>query len=490
MIDSDIIDVDLIADQRFAYPTPLATRDAEMVRHVFPMVLVSIATSVAAQTTNRPLPPIDPTKDLVVVNVADFATVPDIGGEAARMMLLVDEPGTHRLFVNDMRGPLYTVSYDGKSVALYIDINDSTWGVNVQSGGRERGFQSFAFHPQFAQQGTPGYGKFYTWTDSKNNQVTPDFRPAGGTNTHHTVLYEWTAKNAAAAKYDGGPPREMMRFEQPFSNHNGGLAAFNPFDKPGSPGYGLLYIGIADGGSGGDPFNAAQHLSSGFGKLFRIDPLGRNSANGRYGIPASNPFAKSGEGALPEIYAYGMRNPQRFGWDPANGNLYLADIGQNIVEKISLVPIGGNLGWKVWEGSFGYGARGVDTTKPRGDSKVTFPVVEFMHGDPTVQSRAAVTGVHVFRGTAVPALRNKVVFGDNPSGEIFYFDADKIPHGGSGDIHRVMLRSGGGEPRTLLQLVKERKSATSRVDLRFGTGPDGKVFLLNKADGTIRVLTP
>src|SRR5262245_29347348 len=103
-----------------------------MVRHVLPIALVSIGASLSAQTTNRPLAPIDPTKDVIVVNVADFASLPDIAGEAARMMLLVDEPGTHRLFVNDMRGPLYSVSYDGKSVALYVDINDSTWGVNVQ----------------------------------------------------------------------------------------------------------------------------------------------------------------------------------------------------------------------------------------------------------------------------------------------------------------------------------------------------------------------
>jgi hypothetical protein len=139
------------------------------------------------------------------------------------MMLLVNEPGTKRLFVNDMRGPLYAVSYDGKTVTPYVDINASNWGVNVQSQGRERGFQSFAFHPQFNQPGTRGYGKFYTYTDSSNMQPKPDFVPAGGMNTHDTVLFEWTAKNPAAATYDGGPPREIVRFRQPFANHNAGL---------------------------------------------------------------------------------------------------------------------------------------------------------------------------------------------------------------------------------------------------------------------------
>jgi len=463
------------------------------------LLFVAVALAAAplvAQTTTRTLPPIDSVASVITVNVADFASIPDMDGQAARMMLLVDEPGTRRLFVNDMRGPLYSVSYDGRAVVRYLDINDSTWGVNVQSQGRERGFQSFAFHPQFAQAGTPGYGRFYTWTDSRNNQVAADFKPGGGSNTHHMVLYEWTARNAAAATYDGGPPREVLRFEHPFANHNGGLAAFNPLARPGSPDYGLLYLGSADGGSGGDPLNNAQNLSSAFGKLLRINPLERNSANGKYGVPASNPFAGGNTpNALGEIYAYGLRNPQRFAWDPANGNMFLADIGQNVVEKVTLVTAGANLGWNVWEGSFKYGRSGVDTSNSRGDPKIIYPLVEFAHGDPSVQSRSAVTGVHVFRTATIPALRNKVLFGDNPSGALFYFDADNLPKGGSKDIRRVLLRPAGGQPTKLLDLIRQQnakqgKNAASRADLRFGAAGDGRVFLLNKADGTIRVLMP
>src|SRR5690606_5628378 len=117
----------------------------------------------------------------------------------------------------------------------------------------------------------------------------PDFRPKGGDNTHDTVLLEWTAQNPANPTYDGGPPREILRLEQPFGNHNAGHLSFNPTAEPGDPDYGLLYIGVADGGSGGDPLDMAQDLSSAFGKVFRIDPLGSNSANGKYGIPADNP---------------------------------------------------------------------------------------------------------------------------------------------------------------------------------------------------------
>lgn len=461
------------------------------------LAVCTVATaSLVAQPTTRPLPPIDSVTGALVVNVSDFASLPDIGGVAARMMLLVDEPGSKRLFANDMRGPIYNVSYDGKSVTQYIDTNDSTWGQVVQSQGRERGVQSFAFHPQFAQAGTPGYGKFYTWADLRNNQAPVDFKPKGGSNTHHSALLEWTAKNAAAATYDGGPPRELFRLEQPYANHNGGMAAFNPLARPGSADFGLLYIGNGDGGSGGDPQNAAQDLSNAFGKILRIDPNGRNSANGKYGIPAANPFVLAPkQGALSEIYAYGVRNPQRFAWDPANGTMYMADIGQNIVEEVSPVTAGANLGWNIWEGSYRYAGRdGVDATNPRGDAAMTFPIVEYAHGDPLLQRQAAVTGLHVFRSNVVPALRNKVLFGDNPQGELFYFDADRLPAGGVTGMHRVLLQTAGAEPKPLLQLIREKnalqaKQPASRADLRFGAAADGRLFLLNKTDGTIRVLT-
>lgn len=458
------------------------------------LALSCAALPLAAQPTTRPLPPIDTVTGAIVVNVADFATIPDMAGIAARMMLLIDEPGTRRLFVNDMRGPIYSVSYDGRTVTPYIDINDTTWGVQVQSTGRERGMQSFAFHPQFGQSGTPGYGKFYTWTDVRTNDREPDFRPGGGTNTHHTVLHEWTARTATAATYDGGAPREVMRLEQPFANHNGGMAAFNPLARAGSEDVGLLYLGVADGGSGGDPLNVSQNLTSIFGKILRIDPLGR-SVNNKYSVPATNPFASGRRGdARAEIYAYGLRNPQRFGWDPANGTMYMADIGQNVIEKVSRVTAGANLGWNVWEASFRYSGRdGVNTADPRGDASVTYPAVEYQHDDPLFQRQVAVTGVNVIRGAAIPALRNTVLFGDNPSGEIFYFDADNPPNGGVQGMHRIRLRMAGGQPTKLLQLIRERngqqaKPAATRADLRLGLSADGRTFLLNKADGTIRVL--
>jgi hypothetical protein len=452
-----------------------------------------VSSCALAQSGNDPFPqPIAATEGVVRVNVTDFASIPDAGGEPARMMLLVDEPGTRRLFVNDMRGPLYSVSYDGKTVRPYLDVNAAAWNVRVQSMGNERGFQSFAFHPQFGQAGARGHGKFYTYTDTSNMMPAADFTPSGGNDTHDTVLLEWTAKNPAAPAYDGGAPRELFRLRQPFANHNAGHLAFRP-GAPGSPEFGLLYIGVADGGSGGDPLRHAQNLGSAFGKIFRIDPLGTSSANGKYGIPASNPFVSDNDPrTLAEIYAYGVRNPQRFGWDSRNGSLFLADIGQGTVEEISPVTPGANLGWNDWEGSFRFvGRTEVALANARGDGKVTYPVVEYGQNDPLLQGSSAVTGVVVYRSDAIPQLANRLVFGDNPSGEVFHVSADMLPRGGQDAIRRVLFTPAG---KTLLQLINEKnaaqgRGAASRADLRFGTGPEGQVFLLNKRDGTVRLLT-
>src|SRR5688572_30217522 len=134
----------------------------------------------SAQSTNDPFPqPIAATQDVVRVNFTEYAQLPMENG-APRMMLLIGEPGGRRLFVNDMRGPLYSLADNGKTVTLYLDINDPKWGVSVQSANSERGFQSFAFHPEFNRAGNPGFGKFYTYTDTTNMMPAPDFTPTGG----------------------------------------------------------------------------------------------------------------------------------------------------------------------------------------------------------------------------------------------------------------------------------------------------------------------
>ena len=456
-----------------------------------------LVASARAQTSNDPFPLHIPDADgVITVNFVEFASLPDVEGQAARMMLLVDEPGTGRLFVNDMHGLLYAVSYDGRTVAPYLDLSAADWELGLETSNFELGLQSFAFHPQFNQPGAPGFGRFYTYADTLNTAPAPDFVPGGSNAAQDTVLLEWTARSPEAATYDGGQPRELIRIEQPFGNHNGGQLAFNPLASPGDTEFGLLYIGSADGGRGGDPLDLAQNLNSVFGKILRIDPFGADSANGQYGIPTDNPFATDGAAnILAEIYAFGLRNPQRFGWDPATGDMFVADIGQNIIEEISRVTNGANLGWNDWEGSFKFiSPREVSLVDPRGEPGLTYPVVEYAQLDPLLQPRSAATGVVVYRQNAIPLLENLLLFGDNPSGEIFYVHADRLPNGGQDAIRRILLND-GGESKTLLQLIHEKnrehgRAPADRAELRFGTGPDGQTFLLNKRDGIIRLLVP
>ena len=459
-------------------------------------VMLAVSATAAGQTSNDPFPdPIPTTDGVIAVGVVEFAALPFVDGQPPRMMRLVDEPGTRRLFVNDMWGLVYTVSYDGRTVTQYLDVRESRWGLDVEASRRERGFQSFTVHPQFGMPGTPGFGKLYTYTDTSNTRPPADFVPHGGSDAQDTILLEWTA-DPNGAVYDGGSPRELLRVEQPFRNHNGGHIAFNPLAGPGDPDFGLLYIGSADGGSGGDPLDVAQNLGSILGKVLRIDPLGSNSANGQYGIPADNPFAGDGDpGTLEEIYAYGVRNPQRFAWDARNGNLFLADIGQNIVEEISLVPRGGNLGWNDWEGSFRWiSRRAVSLVEPRGEAGLSYPVVEYGQLDPLLQPSSMATGLVVYRDDAVPQLENLVLFGDGPSGEVFYFSADDLPEGGQDAMRRVLFDH-GGETKTFLQMIREKnvsqgRDPVTRADVRLDIGPGGELFLLNKHDGVIRRLVP
>ncbi len=450
-----------------------------------------------AGQTNDPFPaPIPATDGAITVSVREFASLPDIEGGAARAMTLVEEPGGRRLWVSDMRGVLYVMSTDGGGVTPYLDLRDPKWRLAVQSQGRERGLQSFALHPQFAQRGTPGYGKFYTYADVADQAPLADFTTPNANSTHDTVLLEWTARSATAATYDGGAPRELIRLRQPFANHNGGALAFNPLARARSADFGLLYIGIGDGGSGGDPMNLAQNLGSAFGKIFRIDPLGKDGPDGKYGVPASNPFVTT-SGARPEIFAYGMRNSQRVAWDTKSGKMYLSDIGQNTVEEVNPLSAGANLGWNVWEGSYRFmGRQGVSTEAPRSDPRMTYPVVEWDQIDPVLldNGSSASVGLVIYRSKLVPQLTNRMVFSDMPSGEVFHVSADKLPNGGQAAIRRVLFTTGTGTvPRSMVEIIQEKnvaqgKPAATRADLRFDMTAAGRIFMLNKADGTIRVV--
>ena len=460
-------------------------------RSLAPLLLAPVVSF--AQTTNpypNPIP-----RSTFTVNVSAFADIPNSGSnQPARVNQLAAAPnGT--IFAMDQRGPMYSITGNGQTVTKFFDLND--YGVSLISSS-EQGFQSFAFHPDYNTSGRPGFGKFYTAFSTGNTTPTPDFT-APGSDSHDEVIYEWTTSNPLAATFTPANPaapfRQVIRMEHPFGNHNTGLLAFNPNATAGSADYGKLYIAVGDGGSGGDPLDLAQNRADPYGSILRIDPLGTDAANGRYGIPLDNPFRPAGADnadSTGETYAFGLRNPQRFSWDRGgNQTMFIADIGQNAVEEINAGVSGANYGWRRREGSFVYNTS--DSTvgaNSRGDAATTgftYPIAEYDHSE-----GSAVTAGFVVRRGIVPQLEGKFLFSDFPSGRVFFIDADTLPNGGQSPLTELRLRLNGVE-MTFLQMVNQERAtqglgAVGRTDLRFGTDQGGNIYLFNKHDGTIRLL--
>ncbi len=432
------------------------------------------------------------------IGIRDVARLPNPDASVLPRMSVATRDSLGRLFVNDQRGPLYSVETMNGTVTEYIDIRTYA-GVDLLNQSGEQGFQGFAFHPDFHVPNAPGFGRFYTMHSTSNVTPPPDFSPDATTpaTTSHEVLLEWRTNEPSAAKFVPADPaqpyRELIRFDDRFPNHNGGLVAFNPI---GGSDRNHLYLMMGDGGGGNDPFNAGQDTATPYGKLLRIDPLGTNSVNGRYGIVADNVFASDGnQQTLGEIYSYGLRNPQRFGWDTKDGRLYIADIGQDTREEINLGVNGGNFGWDLREGS----------EFPPGE--FLNPVAEWEHSvelaahpSPLPPGWAlnsdAVTMAEVLRGGDLSELDGVLMAGDNPKGLFYLLDVDTDPldGGGEGWSELIPIEESTGIPKRLITMINEERamlglSATNRADLRFSVNTPGEVFVLNKQDGVLRMLT-
>lgn len=470
-------------------------------------VLLSICVVICASTASAqdrfptPIPTGNPP-----VQIESFATIPDSSTNLPpRLNLLTPDPNG-RLFVNDQRGPMYTIDPTGNNVTEYLDLRDfATLDIRSTS---EAGFQSFAFHPDFFNQGADGFGRFYTIHSSNNTSRTPDFNPGGGT-SFHTLLLEWHTDTPAAPVFTpadiNAPFREILRFKQPFGNHNAGLIAFNPTVGPNDTDYGNLYVALGDGGSGGDPQDNGQDASNPYGAILRIDPREQPSGpifiteeadtepvNEQYRIVSDNALDSDGNAnTISEIYAYGLRNPQRYGWDSATGHMYIADIGQDAIEEINLGANGANYGWDDREGSFPF-----DSNNTTG---LTDPVAEYDHTNPvsdlpTSIGNRAVTVGEVARGTGIPGLDGKLMLGDFPTGLIFTLNVDTDPlNGGQDGLRELQLLDNNLQPVHLLDLINETRAARNlstqtRADLRFGINTPGEVFILNKRDGVVRRL--
>jgi glucose/arabinose dehydrogenase len=375
----------------------------------------------------------------------ELTTIAD--GMASPVALDAPDDGSGRLFIADQDGRAWVVTATGRLPTPLLDIRNR---LVLLGGYDERGLLGLALHPNFAQNPL-----LYTYS-SEPNTGTPDFPSGlGTTNNHQSVLAEWRIDTTDSNRVDLASRREILRVDKPQSNHNGGALHFGPD--------GYLYFTIGDGGGANDvaaghvPGGNAQDLNRALGKLHRIDVDTRNSINGQYGIPTDNPFVAT-EG-LDEIFAYGFRNPFAFSFDRLTGQLYLADVGQNKLEEIDIVIKGGNYGWNIREGNAWFDAAGNIVTAPvrPPPANLLDPIAIYDHDD-----GSAIIGGHVYRGTAIPALAGRYVFGDwgsfnAPSGRLFYLDA-------TNGVKELRI---GTEDRPLRQWLKA-----------IGEGPDGELYVL------------
>ncbi|MBB6098905.1 glucose/arabinose dehydrogenase [Deinobacterium chartae] len=326
--------------------------------------------------------------------------------------------GSRRLFVLEQGGTVRVVR-DGRLLETpFLDISDK-----ITSGG-ERGLLGIAFHPQYRSNGL-----FYlNYTDTAGATVIARYRVS-----------------ADPDRADPASEAVLLRIAQPYPNHNGGQLAFGPD--------GYLYVGTGDGGAGGDPQNRAQNPQDLLGKLLRLEV----GAGESYAVPSSNPFVNR-EGFRPEIWATGLRNPWRFSFDRASGDLWIADVGQNAVEEVNYQPAnsrgGENYGWRRMEGSRCY-----QPETNCDDGSLVKPVLEYLQGSDTGRS---ITGGYVYRGQAVPELQGRYVYGDFVSGRVW-----------------AAARGTGGRWTSALLLDTDYGVST------FGEDEAGELYLADYGGGTL-----
>lgn len=428
------------------------------------------------------IPVSDPIPDVpkgdLVLDLEDWVTIPasSNGRPRAKLSVFRTTPDG-RFWVNDQRGSMWVI-VDGEATE-YIDLSTRLTGF-IDSPGLGTGFHSFAFHPEFLEN-----GKFYTTHTERANARTPDFGPlAAPSSGQQGVITEWTVMDPGSNQFLG-TSRELLRVQFPGNIHALQEIAFHPYVEPGDEDYGLLYICIGDGGSfnGGWPDNT-QRLDSVMGAILRIDPAGTNSANGQYGYPDSNPWADDGDpDTLGEIYCYGFRNPHRLTWDRGGDHIGLVGgIGEGKIEEVNLLIKGANYGWPQREGIWRFNPDSLATRDnvyplPDNDAEFgfTYPVAQYDHDD-----GFAIVGGYVYRGADIPGMEGLYLFGDIPSGRVFYIEADDIELGQQATVQEATLTQFGQET-TLRSLV-----GANRTDLRFGEGHDGELYFMTKTDGVIR----
>jgi glucose/arabinose dehydrogenase len=428
------------------------TRSAHAVAPLRPIKSICLAATLSALAGSTvlalPYVPAIPKGNVAIQlkTIASGVAAPDYGinppGDLDRMFV-VEQNGLLRIVENDVLLP--DIALDLQSRVQQAPVGNGP--LNAGSANDERGFLGLAFHPDFNDDSSPGFRKLYTYT-TENLGAGSTYPAPGPTQNYKLLISEWEMSATNPNMVDPTSRREVVSFGKNASNHNGGTIAFGPD--------GYLYLAIGDGGNANDvgashiePGGNAQNLTTPLGKMIRIDPLHPSettgspddiSGNGQYRIPDSNPF--TGPGELREIYAYGLRNPYRFAFDTMNGQLILADVGQNNIEEINRITIGGNYGWAVKEGEWLFdratGRIGEPPGVPPGNHSPGVPAgmidpisgpggtLQYDHGD-----GISITGGFVYRGSGIPELFGKYIFGDlairggpRVDGRLFYADLD------------------------------------------------------------------
>ena len=318
------------------------------------------------------------------------------GLEFDRMVLLTyPDDGSGRLFLVLQPGRIVVFENDPgvQSAETFLDIRE-----RVNDSGNEEGLLGLAFDPAFAEN-----GYFYV-----------NYTASG---PRRTVVSRFSVDADDSGRADAGSELVFLEVAQPYRNHNGGHVAFGPD--------GMLYVGLGDGGSSGDPRGNGQDTSTLLGTILRIDVSALDETGG-YAVPPDNPFADGGT-ARPEIWAYGLRNPWRFSFDRETGDLWAADVGQNRYEEIDLVRPGRNYGWNVMEGSKCFRPTNCDT---RG---LEMPVAEYGR-----DGGCSVTGGYVYRGRRLPTLYGAYLYADFCSGKIW-----ALRHDGAAVTEQMLVADTG-----------------------------------------------
>jgi len=422
----------------------------------------------------NPIPEPIPMSDLVV-NLKLVTQIPPSSEENPRTRItkLCSQPNSDELFVLDLRGKLYHLEGGTKPV-VYMDMNTLIPNF-IHKPGLATGFGSFAFHPEFAKNGL-----LYTTHTEPAAAAKADYDYADSIKvTLQWVVSEWKTNQPRAFPF-AGERRELFRVNMVSAIHGVQEITFNPLSKPGDADYGLLYIGIGDGGSAENGYPFLCHSTEKiWGTVLRIDPRANNSRNGHYGIPAINPFAKTDNPKVnQEIFAYGFRNPHRISWSK-DGRMMVANIGHQMVESLYIVKPGDDCGWPIREGTFVIDpSQNMYNIYPRtggdGGFHITYPVAEYDHDEGN-----AIAGGFEYSGKALPALKGKYLFGDIVKGRLFYVEMKDLKLGSQAPIKEWRINL-DGELKTLSQLC-----GADKVDERFGVDRFGELYITTKPDGRV-----